>query len=141
MMGEIDVPASTLTCAGCHGMRGEGITEGGVTAGNMTWNFLTKPYGHSDDGGRKHPPFTETSVARLMTAGFDPAGNIASCQRLPPIGSRLAAPPPLTTQSLGPRCRGVRLRRGNCGCAGEERTAPAYSEGDSQRSWRPFPSP
>ena len=28
MMGEIDVPASTLTCAGCHGMRGEGITEG-----------------------------------------------------------------------------------------------------------------
>ena len=75
MMGEIDVPASTLTCAGCHGMRGEGITEGGVTAGNMTWNFLTKPYGHTDDGGRKHPPFTESSFARLMTAGFDPAGN------------------------------------------------------------------
>ena len=75
MMGEIDVPASTLTCAGCHGMRGEGITEGGVTAGNMTWNFLTKPYGHADAGGRKHPPFTESSFARLMTAGLDPAGN------------------------------------------------------------------
>ena len=75
MMGEIDVPASTLTCAGCHGNRGEGITEGGVTAGNMTWAFLTKPYGHSDDGGRKHPPFTESSFARLMTAGLDPAGN------------------------------------------------------------------
>ncbi|HEU4507090.1 MAG TPA: ABC transporter substrate-binding protein [Pyrinomonadaceae bacterium] len=75
MMGEIDVPASTLTCAGCHGMRGEGITEGGVTAGNMTWNFLTKPYGHADDGGRKHPPFTEASFARVMTTGIDPAGN------------------------------------------------------------------
>jgi ABC-type branched-subunit amino acid transport system substrate-binding protein len=75
MMGEIDVPASTLTCAGCHGNRGQGITEGGVTAGNMTWAFLTKPYGHSDDGGRKHPPFTESSFARLMTAGIDPAGN------------------------------------------------------------------
>ena len=75
MMGEIDVPASTLTCAGCHGNRGEGITEGGVTAGNMTWAFLTKPYGHSDDGGRKHPPFTESSFVRLMTAGLDPAGN------------------------------------------------------------------
>ena len=75
MMGEIDVPASTLTCAGCHGNRGEGITEGGVTAGNMTWSFLTKPYGHTDDGGRKHPPFTESSFARLMTAGLDPAGN------------------------------------------------------------------
>ena len=75
MMGEIDVPASTLTCAGCHGNRGEGITEGGVTAGNMTWAFLTKPYGHTDDGGRKHPPFTESSFVRLMTAGLDPAGN------------------------------------------------------------------
>jgi len=75
MMGEIDVPASTLTCAGCHGNRGEGITEGGVTAGNMTWASLTKPYGHTDDGGRKHPPFTESSFLRLMTAGLDPAGN------------------------------------------------------------------
>ena len=75
MMGDVDVPASTLTCAGCHGNRGQGITEGGVTAGNMTWSFLTKPYGHTDDGGRKHPPFTETSFARLMTSGIDPAGN------------------------------------------------------------------
>lgn len=75
MMGEIDVPASTLTCAGCHGSRGEGIKEGGVTAGNMTWAYLTKPYGHNDDGGRKHPPFTESSFTRLMTAGIDPAGH------------------------------------------------------------------
>jgi len=75
MMGEVDVPASTLTCGGCHGNRGQGITEGGVTAGNMTWPFLTKPYGHSDDGGRKHPPFTESSFARLLTAGVDPGGN------------------------------------------------------------------
>ena len=75
LMGEVDVPASTLTCAGCHGNRGQGITEGGVTAGNMTWAFLTKPYGHSDDGGRKHPPFTESSFARLITSGHDPAGN------------------------------------------------------------------
>jgi ABC-type branched-subunit amino acid transport system substrate-binding protein len=75
LMGEIDVPASTLTCAGCHGNRGEGISEGGVTAGNMTWAFLTKPYGHADDGGRKHPPFTESSFVRLMATGIDPAGN------------------------------------------------------------------
>src|SRR5262245_16354583 len=61
LMGEIDVPASTLTCAGCHGARGEGKTEGGVTAGNMTWAHLTKPYGHSDEGGRKHQAFSETS--------------------------------------------------------------------------------
>ena len=75
MMGEVDVPATTLTCAGCHGNRGQGITEGGVTAGNMSWTFLTKPYGHTDDGGRKHPPFTESSFARLLASGHDPAGN------------------------------------------------------------------
>ena len=75
MMGEVDVPASTLTCAGCHGNRGEGITEGGVTAGNMSWSYLTKPYGHADDGGRKHPAFSEASFVRVMTTGLDPAGN------------------------------------------------------------------
>ena len=75
MMGEIDVPASTLTCAGCHGVRGEGKTEGGVTAANMTWSSLTKPYGHTDEGGRKHPAFTEASFTRMLTAGLDPAGN------------------------------------------------------------------
>ena len=75
MMGEVDVPASTLTCAGCHGNRGQGITEGGVTAGNMSWSHLTKPYGHTDDGGRKHPAFSESSFVRVMTTGLDPAGN------------------------------------------------------------------
>ena len=58
MMGEIEVPATTLTCSGCHGARGEGKTEGGVTAGNMTWSHLTKPYGHTHEGGRKHPAFS-----------------------------------------------------------------------------------
>jgi hypothetical protein len=33
MLGDLDVPASTMTCGGCHGLRGEGKTEGGVTAG------------------------------------------------------------------------------------------------------------
>ena len=75
LMGEIEVPASTLTCAGCHGLRGQGITEGGVTAGPLTWSSLTKPYGHTDDGGRKHPAFSETSFVRMLTAGLDPAGN------------------------------------------------------------------
>ena len=78
LVGEIDVPASTMTCAGCHGARGEGKTEGGVTAGNLTWSYLTKPYGHNDDGGRKHPAFSEVSFIRTVTTGFDPAGNRVS---------------------------------------------------------------
>ena len=75
MMGDIDVPATTLTCAGCHGARGEGRTEGGVTAGNLTWPYLIKPYGHNDDGDRKHPAFAEASFIRMLTSGLDPAGN------------------------------------------------------------------
>jgi ABC-type branched-subunit amino acid transport system substrate-binding protein len=75
MMGDVDVPATTLTCAGCHGNRGEGRTEGGVTAGNMSWAYLTKPYGHTDEGARKHGAFTEASFVRSLTAGVDPAGN------------------------------------------------------------------
>ena len=75
LMGEIDVPATTLTCAGCHGARGEGKTEGGVIAGSLTWSYLTKPYGHNDDGGRKHPAFSEASFTRMLASGLDPAGN------------------------------------------------------------------
>jgi ABC-type branched-subunit amino acid transport system substrate-binding protein len=75
ILNDIDVPASTLSCAGCHGARGEGKTEGGVTAGDLTWSSLTKPYGHSHDNGRKHGAFSETSFVRALTGGVDPAGN------------------------------------------------------------------
>jgi ABC-type branched-subunit amino acid transport system substrate-binding protein len=75
MMGEIEVPATTLTCSGCHGARGEGKTEGGITAGNISWSDLTKPYGHAHETGRRHPAFSETSFVRTVTAGVDPAGN------------------------------------------------------------------
>lgn len=74
-IGEVDVPASTVTCAGCHGARGEGKTEGGVTAGNLTWANLIKSYGHEHPTGRKHGPFDEAAFARALTDGVDPAGN------------------------------------------------------------------
>lgn len=75
LLNDLDVPASTLTCAGCHGSRGEGKTEGGVTAGNLVWSNLTKSYGHTHDNGRKHAAFNDTSFIRALTAGVDPAGN------------------------------------------------------------------
>ena len=75
MIGDVDVPASTVNCAGCHGRRGEGKTEGGVTAGNLTWNNLIKPYGHTHPNGRKHGPFSEASFAMAVVRGVDPAGN------------------------------------------------------------------
>lgn len=75
MVGDLEVPASTLNCAGCHGLRGEGKTEGGVSAGNLTWSNLTKSYGHTHPTGRKHGPFTESSFTNAVVRGVDPAGN------------------------------------------------------------------
>lgn len=75
MLGDIDVPASTMTCAGCHGLRGEGKTEGGVTAGNLTWSNLVKSYGHTHPSGRKHGAFNEKLFTRSLVQGMDPAGN------------------------------------------------------------------
>jgi ABC-type branched-subunit amino acid transport system substrate-binding protein len=75
LVGEVDVPASAMTCAGCHGLRGEGKTEGGVTAGNLTWSNLLKPYGHTHESGRKHGAFTESSLVFSITNGIDPDKN------------------------------------------------------------------
>ena len=74
-LNELDVPASAFSCSGCHGIRGEGKSEGGVTAGDITWSNLIKPYGHTHPTGRKHGPFTESSVIRAIVNGVDPAGN------------------------------------------------------------------
>ncbi|HET9713964.1 MAG TPA: hypothetical protein VFP64_18910, partial [Pyrinomonadaceae bacterium] len=69
MLGDFDVPASTLTCAGCHGPRGEGKTEGGVTAGNLTWTNMVKAYGHTHPSGRKHSAFDEKLFTRALVEG------------------------------------------------------------------------
>ena len=75
MVGDLDVPSSTLTCAGCHGLRGEGKTEGGVTAGNLTWSNMVKAYGHTHPSGRKHGAFDEKLFTKALTEGIDPSGN------------------------------------------------------------------
>jgi len=75
MLGDVDVPPSTMPCAGCHGLRAEGKTEGGVTAGNLTWSNMTKPYGHTHPSGRKHGAFDEKLFAQSLIDGVDPAGN------------------------------------------------------------------
>jgi ABC-type branched-subunit amino acid transport system substrate-binding protein len=75
MVGDLEVPGSTINCAGCHGRRGEGKTEGGVVAGNLTWSNLTKSYGHTHPNGRKHGAFTESSFTTAVVRGVDPSGN------------------------------------------------------------------
>jgi ABC-type branched-subunit amino acid transport system substrate-binding protein len=71
----IEVPPSALTCAGCHGLDGQGKPEGGVVPSNITWNSLAKPYGEVTASSRKHPRYTERAIEIAITKGLDPAGN------------------------------------------------------------------
>lgn len=73
--GGAEFPASLMTCASCHGQDGRGRPEGGVEPSNITWQELTKPYGLTHAGGRKHGPYDEKSVVLAVALGVDPAGN------------------------------------------------------------------
>jgi ABC-type branched-subunit amino acid transport system substrate-binding protein len=71
----LEVSASAVACANCHGLDGQGKPEGGVDPPNLTWEVLSKPYGHTHADGRKHPPYTERALELAITRGTDPAGN------------------------------------------------------------------
>jgi ABC-type branched-subunit amino acid transport system substrate-binding protein len=71
----VEVEASAVPCASCHGRDGKGRPEGGVTPTDITWASLTKPYGVVHPSGRRHPPYDERSMRRALAMGFDPAGN------------------------------------------------------------------
>jgi hypothetical protein len=70
---DIDVPATVLPCASCHGRDGKGRAEGGVTPSNLQWDALTKPYEVATAAGRTHPPYTLPALKRAITMGTDPA--------------------------------------------------------------------
>src|SRR5918999_4047736 len=71
----VEVPASAVPCASCHGRDGKGRSEGGVVPSDITWANLTKPYGLTHPGGRKHPPYDARLLKRAIAMGLDPAGN------------------------------------------------------------------
>ncbi|HEV8578300.1 MAG TPA: ABC transporter substrate-binding protein [Thermoanaerobaculia bacterium] len=71
----VEVPASAVPCASCHGRDGKGRPEGGVAPTDLTWANLTKPYGITHPSGRKHPPYDARLLKRAISLGIDPAGN------------------------------------------------------------------
>ena len=71
----LEVPATSMACANCHGMAGQGKSEGGIDPSNITWEALTKPYGITHSSGRKHPAYTPRGLELAITRGVDPAGN------------------------------------------------------------------
>jgi ABC-type branched-subunit amino acid transport system substrate-binding protein len=73
--GQTQLSGQAVACGNCHGADGKGRAEGGVLPSPIGWEELTKPYGHSHPGGRKHGPFSEASFLRAVNEGLDPAGN------------------------------------------------------------------
>jgi ABC-type branched-subunit amino acid transport system substrate-binding protein len=71
----LEVPGSSMSCASCHGLDGRGKAEGGIVPSNLTWEFLSKPYGLKHADGRQHPPYTIRALELAITRGLDPAGN------------------------------------------------------------------
>jgi ABC-type branched-subunit amino acid transport system substrate-binding protein len=84
----VEMPATALTCAGCHGFDGRGKPEGGVEPSNITWEALTRPYVQARASARNRPPYTDRTLEIAIQKGFDPAGN-----RLGPAMPRFALSP------------------------------------------------
>ena len=71
----LEITGSVMACSNCHGIAGQGKAEGGISASNVTWEALTKPYGVTHVNGRKHPAYTSRALELAITRGLDPAGN------------------------------------------------------------------
>ena len=70
------LPGALQPCALCHGTEGEGgASESGVAPSEITWTSLTRPYVVTSLSGRSHPKYTEQTLRRAVTMGFDSAGN------------------------------------------------------------------
>jgi ABC-type branched-subunit amino acid transport system substrate-binding protein len=73
--GNVNVPATVLRCANCHGLDGRGKPEGGLYPSDIRWTELSKPYPMITSSGRQRPPYNESLLIRAITMGIDSGGN------------------------------------------------------------------
>ena len=71
--GDLEIPAAALTCANCHGVKGEGTSEGGLVPPPITWSALAQP-GKSPLTNRERPAYNEATLARSISKALDPTG-------------------------------------------------------------------
>ena len=70
---DLEVPASSFSCANCHGLRGEGTREGGIQPPPLRWDTLIQPY-TSALTRRERPAYNESTLARAISHAMDPTG-------------------------------------------------------------------
>ena len=69
----LELSASAFPCANCHGLRGEGSSEGGLQPPQLTWGALTSAR-RSALRGQERGPYNETTLARAISSGVDSKG-------------------------------------------------------------------
>lgn len=74
-VSDMSVPASVLPCASCHGSDGRGRAEGGVRPPSLDWQRLALGQDEREVNGRRYPAYRESTLARAIQQGIDPAGN------------------------------------------------------------------
>lgn len=70
----LELPGEAATCGSCHGHDGKGRPESGILPSNVTWNYLTRSYGHLHPGGLEHSRFDEENLKVYMRTGVYPGG-------------------------------------------------------------------
>lgn len=68
-----EVPATAFACATCHGLTGEGTSEGGLQTPALAWSALMSPY-TSALTLRERPAYTEITIGRAIRGGLDATG-------------------------------------------------------------------
>lgn len=68
--GDTEVPATTFACANCHGLMGEGTTEGGLPSPPLVWPALTSSH-TSVLTTNERGAYTPSTLVRAVRLGLD----------------------------------------------------------------------
>ena len=73
LAGDTELSAASFPCANCHGLKGEGSSEGGLQPPPLTWEALAAA-GQSALTRQARAPYDERSLARAITSGINSSG-------------------------------------------------------------------